>query len=171
MPLLSFQQPHLRFSLMLLGAGRGGSSSSSSGCTVFTTTFAITPHPVPLYTNLEGGVVHSSQPCPRQYYPPIDPCAQASKCSKKFVWSTPLAGAHLNEIKLLVTKYERKASGLKQMFYFQQLATELIEHKQGVASHFIVDRDNAEDRIKLSSADSTAVCQELFNIKALPSIQ
>jgi hypothetical protein len=115
--------------------------------------------------------VHSSQPCPRQYYPPIDPCAQASKCSKKFVWSTPLAGAHLNEIKLLVTKYERKASGLKQMFYFQQLATELIEHKQGVASHFIVDRDNAEDRIKLSSADSTAVCQELFNIKALPSIQ
>jgi len=127
------------------GGGPGSSPSSSSGSTIATTTSASTPPPVPLYTNLGAGVGAALlNSAPVNTSPPIDPRAQA-KYSKMFVRSTPLSGANLDEIEVLVSKYERKASGLKQMLYFQQLATESIEHKLGVASHFIADRDDAED--------------------------
>lgn len=130
------------------GTAGGGSgpprSPLSSGSSTTTTISTRTPPPIPSYTNLGAGAGAAINSAPINTAPPIDPRAQA-KYSKLFVRVVPLSGADLDEIEVLVTKYERKASGLKQMLYFQQLATESIEHKLGVAFHFIADKDDAED--------------------------
>ena len=100
--------------------------------------------PVPSFANLGARI------SPSPYHPaqtpvkPVDPTARA-KYASKFTRPVPIPIEDLEEVEIIVPKTSRMDGGHKQFVNYQNLATASIEHKFGVASHYVTDKDEAED--------------------------
>ena len=74
----------------------------------------------------------------------VDSRAHA-KYAKKFARPVPIPTEDLEEVEIIVPKAARGKVGSKEYLMYQKLATESIEHKFGVPSHLVTDKNGAED--------------------------
>ena len=77
-------------------------------------------------------------------YIPPNPGAQA-KYSKLFTAKVPISPDQLNDVDVILPKKLRHAAGDKQFILYQNMATASIEHKFGVASHYVTGSEDAEE--------------------------
>ena len=77
-------------------------------------------------------------------YVPPNPSAQA-KYSKLFTATVPISPDQLGDVDVILPKKLRHAAGDKQFILYQNMATASIEHKFGVASHYVTGSEDAEE--------------------------
>jgi hypothetical protein len=119
-----------------------GTRSSSLRTTASGATIASQRPPVPTLHSLNAGVRIDPYKAPPTTLP-VNPDAKA-KYSKMFA-TTPINPEQLTEVDVIVPKHMRHDAGHKQFITYQDMATESIEHKFGVASHYVSGKEEAEE--------------------------
>jgi len=125
------------------GGGDGSSSLGKSTLSSKSTSLSMSLPEIPSFHHL-GARNSVSESAPVSLPAQIDQRAH-DKYAEKFARVVPIPTDDLEEVEVIVPKSARGKVGSKEYLTYQKLATESIDHKFGVPSHLITDRNGAED--------------------------